>query len=83
MYEDPVKEALWFINAHRDGCTGQMVGNHLNLSEKDNLALLHRMFNEALIYSANGGDAPGDEEILYGMVLISGGYTDPRYQDIY
>ena len=77
-----IKKALYFINAHRDGCVGSMVAEELNISNQEVLDLLKKMISEGLI-EINGAEDPSDDEILNNLIMITGGYSDPRYSDIY
>lgn len=77
-----IKQALLFINAHRDGCVGSMLAEHLGMTNDQVITLLDDMAKDNLI------DIIGDKPLqrsykLSNYILITGGYSDPRYSQIY
>jgi DNA-binding transcriptional regulator LsrR (DeoR family) len=79
---EKVKEVLYFINAHRDGCTGSLVSESLKMTTEEVLNLFKQMHKEGLI-EINMTNEPTDEEFLNSLVLISGAYSHPDYSDIF
>ena len=79
---EKIKEVLYFINAHRDGCTGSLVSDSLRITAEETLDLFKQMHKEGLI-EINITNEPTDEEFLNSLVLITGGYSHPDYCDIY
>lgn len=77
-----IEKALYFINAHRDGCVGSMVAEELNISNQEVLDLLRKMISESLI-EINGAEDPSEENLLNDLIIITGGYSDSRYSNIY
>lgn len=79
-----IKKILQFINAHRDGCVGSMIKSHMKLNEETTIELLKTMINQELISLANIDLSKiTDEDLMNSLIIISGGYSDPEYKDIY
>jgi hypothetical protein len=81
------KQALYFINSHRDGCQGNMLLNHVDgiYSENQLLSLLKNLHEEKLIDFNNelNGEFYSEKEMINSFIVITGGYTDPNYCNIY
>jgi len=81
------KQALYFINSYRDGCQGNMLLNRVDgiYSEDLLLHLLETLHKENLIDFNNQLDGEFDSKsnIINNLIIITGGYTDPEYSNIY
>jgi hypothetical protein len=81
---EKIKKILYFINAHRDGCTGRLVEESLNLSKEELMSTFRQMYNEGLICFANmESETLTDEDISELLVMISGAYSHPDYSNIF
>lgn len=82
LSEEVVKRILYFINAHRDGCMGSMIAADLGINNDELINILDELCDENLIDIC--GDKPLDLNAkLNNVILITGGYTDHRYSNIY
>lgn len=82
--KEQIKNILYFINAHRDGCCGSYVQENFKMTQENLICLFKKMHQEKLIDFANiSGEQPTDDEFLNYLVIITGGYTHPDYKDIY
>ena len=80
--EEIVKKVLYFINSNRDGCIGRMIAADLGVSNDDVIGILDELCDLNLIDIC--GDKPLDVNAkLNNIILITEGYTDPRYSHIY
>jgi DNA-binding transcriptional regulator LsrR (DeoR family) len=79
---EKIKKILYFINAHRDGCTGNLVSESMGISKEEILDLFSKMHKDGLI-EINMATEPTNEDLLNSLVMISGAYSHPDYSDIF
>lgn len=83
MDQEKIKKALYFINAHRDGCTGSLVMESLGISNEELVKLLQNMYDESLIEFANTNGVLKENDMFEQLILITGAYSHPDYQNIF
>jgi len=82
--KEDIKNVLQFINAHRDGCTGQFVQEHFGFDQEKQISILKQMFDQKLIGFANVADEDvTDNDLVGALILITGGYSHPDYSHIF
>jgi hypothetical protein len=89
MTENPIikiktklKEILYFINAHRDGCSGDLIKESLQMSDQETIDYLTYLFKEDLISFANETEIDNNN-IMNLLIMITGAYTHQDYKDIF